>query len=152
MNSRNRRMGFTIVELLIVVVVIAILATIAVVSYNGISVRARDTDRVTDINTIQKKLEVFYATNGYYPSAADMSTTTYRTTTLDLPMSATSPPGSVNQISYCWATHPQTYCYVPARASGLSGDCFTAAEKCISYVLSYWLEAQTGVRYAYSAN
>lgn len=64
--------GFTIVELLIVVVVIAILAAISVVAYTGIQQRARDTDRASDISQLQKKLEAFHVINNYYPSARDM--------------------------------------------------------------------------------
>lgn len=41
----NRQKGFTIVELLIVIVVIALLATISIVAYNGVQGRARDSKR-----------------------------------------------------------------------------------------------------------
>jgi prepilin-type N-terminal cleavage/methylation domain-containing protein len=40
--------GFTIVELLIVIVVIGILAALVVTTYNGIQQKARDTERKTD--------------------------------------------------------------------------------------------------------
>ena len=60
MNSR----GFTIVELLIVIVVIAILATITVVAYNGIQSRAQDTKRAQDISNIKKALQAYEAVNG----------------------------------------------------------------------------------------
>jgi len=53
----NKR-GFTIVELLIVIVVIAILASISVVAYNGIQTRARDSQRSSDISAIKKALEL----------------------------------------------------------------------------------------------
>lgn len=59
--------GFTIVELLIVIVVIAILATITIVAYNGIQQRARDSQRRADISTIVKALEMYYTDNGQYP-------------------------------------------------------------------------------------
>ena len=48
--------GFTIVELLIVIVVIAILAAITVVAYNGIQARARSAKEQTDLKEIQKAI------------------------------------------------------------------------------------------------
>lgn len=50
--------GFTIVELLIVIVVIAILAAITIVGYNTISKRANDTAVMTDMSTLAKKLSI----------------------------------------------------------------------------------------------
>jgi len=50
--------GFTIVELLIVIVVIAILASISIVAYNGIQQRARDTARKSDLSSIRNALEI----------------------------------------------------------------------------------------------
>lgn len=67
---RKRVSGFTIVELLIVIVVIAILATISVVAYNGVQARARDAQRQQDVKTIVKALEMYYIDNGKYPPGA----------------------------------------------------------------------------------
>lgn len=61
--------GFTIVELLIVIVVIAILAAITIVAFNGIQGRARDAQRVQDLKAIVKTLELHKTTNGAYPLA-----------------------------------------------------------------------------------
>ena len=55
--------GFTIVELLIVVVVIAILAAITIVSYNGITSRANASAAKTSAASVQKKAEL-YASDG----------------------------------------------------------------------------------------
>lgn len=60
--------GFTIVELLIVIVVIAILAAISIVAYNGIQTRARDSQRSSDISAIVKGLELYYIDKGSYPT------------------------------------------------------------------------------------
>lgn len=60
--------GFTIVELLIVIVVIAILAAISIVAYSGIQERARNAQRQEDIRTIAKALEMYYIREGHYPS------------------------------------------------------------------------------------
>lgn len=65
--TRNR--GFTIVELLIVIVVIAVLAAITVTAYNGVSERSRTSARLSAVRSIQKALEVYKTTNGVYPAA-----------------------------------------------------------------------------------
>lgn len=65
---KHKQLGFTIVELLIVIVVIAILATISIVAYSGIQGRARDSGRMSDMKTIIKALEIYKINNGTYPS------------------------------------------------------------------------------------
>lgn len=75
MKRAGKQTGFTIVELLIVVVVIAILAAITIVSYNGISSQARDSQRKNDISVIAKALEMYYIDNGRFPSSAGDSST-----------------------------------------------------------------------------
>lgn len=74
-GSRNsggaaRSRGFTIVELLIVIVVIAILAAVTVVAYRGIQARSRDGLRKQDIAVIKKALEMYYIDNGRYPPSS----------------------------------------------------------------------------------
>lgn len=56
--------GFTIVELLIVVVVIAILAAITIVAYNGVSARAKTSKVSSDAVSILKKLEIYKSLSG----------------------------------------------------------------------------------------
>ncbi len=68
--SQLHSAGFTIVELLIVIVVIAILAAITIVSYNGIQARALDSSRDSAANTIRKALDMYATDNsGSYPNA-----------------------------------------------------------------------------------
>lgn len=59
--------GFTIVELLVVIVVIGILASVTVVAYNGISQRAGYVSMRSDISQINKLIQVYYTDKGYYP-------------------------------------------------------------------------------------
>ena len=61
------RSGFTIVELLIVIVVIAILAAISIVAYNGIQERAKFSSMRSDIASLNKAIQLYYADNGSYP-------------------------------------------------------------------------------------
>ena len=67
MRKNKFKSAFTIVELLIVIVVIAILAAITIVAYNGVQQRARDTERATELSSIQKALELYWADKGGYP-------------------------------------------------------------------------------------
>jgi prepilin-type N-terminal cleavage/methylation domain-containing protein len=60
--------GFTIVELLIVIVVIAILATISIVAYNGIQQRARNAQIVSGVKIYEKAILSYAAVNGSYPT------------------------------------------------------------------------------------
>ncbi len=77
-RSKN---GFTIVELLIVIVVIGILAAIIVVSYNGTQNRANDSRRLSDMKSIQQSLETYKTLNGSYPAVtgANQDPTWYET-------------------------------------------------------------------------
>lgn len=65
---RKNVSGFTIVELLVVIVVIGILAAITIISYNGIQLRARVASAQTDLHNLQNKLELFKVDTGLYPS------------------------------------------------------------------------------------
>jgi prepilin-type N-terminal cleavage/methylation domain-containing protein len=64
---RKKIDGFTIVELLIVIVIVGILASITVAAYSGVQGKSRDTQRNANIKSVSKALEAFYTLNGYYP-------------------------------------------------------------------------------------
>lgn len=71
---RDNRRGFTIVELLIVIVVIGILAAIVIVAYNGVQSRAKYSREQSDMNAINKLVQMYYATNSQYPSTGGTGT------------------------------------------------------------------------------
>ena len=60
--------SFTLIELLIVVAIIGILAALIIVSVTTASAKARDVKRQEDLRNIQKAVEMYYTTNGSYPS------------------------------------------------------------------------------------
>jgi prepilin-type N-terminal cleavage/methylation domain-containing protein len=65
--KQTKSRGFTIVELLIVIVVIAILAAITIVAYNGIQNRAKTSAGQAAANALMKKAEAFNTINSVYP-------------------------------------------------------------------------------------
>lgn len=67
---KEAKNGFTIVELLIVIVVIAVLAAITVVAFNGIQLRARNSQTFSAVNTYYKALIAYASVNSTYPTVA----------------------------------------------------------------------------------
>jgi prepilin-type N-terminal cleavage/methylation domain-containing protein len=68
MKLRGRQSGFTIVELLIVIVVIAILAAITIVAYNGIQQRARTSQTSSALNAWVKGIRLYRTDKGAWPT------------------------------------------------------------------------------------
>ena len=75
MNMRKQR-GFTIVELLIVVVIIAILAAITLVTYNGIQQRATNAAIIDAASKSYRMIIAYIGANGAYPAVTNACITT----------------------------------------------------------------------------
>jgi len=113
MISLKRQKGFTIVELLIVIIIIGILATLVLVTFSGVQAKARDSKRQTDVNDIDSHLEAFFAQYGFYPTLADLQQTgagSFTTTFLKGldPAALTSPQNGAIAAS---ATNTGTWSY-----------------------------------------
>jgi len=71
MRKTNQK-GFTIIELLVVIVIIGILVALALPQLFAAQARGRDTDRKNDLKNIQQKLETYFNDNDEYPAADDL--------------------------------------------------------------------------------
>ncbi len=157
LQNNKLKQGFTIVELLIVIVVIGILAAITIVAYNGITVRANVSKTQSNADSIRSVAEAYNADIGYYPQTiANFSLTTL---TARLPsgitLQAAAPlvtNGTTNfQYHYCGSvaapTPAQTkggrityWDFNAGTATGVlyvgSGSATTGADPCHTYVVT----------------
>lgn len=70
-NIKSKILGFTLVELLVVLSIIALLLTLAAPRYFTNIDRAKDATLKQDLNTIRESIDKFYADRGEYPSSLD---------------------------------------------------------------------------------
>lgn len=136
-SLRKNSRGFTIVELLIVIVVIGILAALVIVTYNGIQQKARDTERKTDVNAIHGQVEAYYAQNGKYPTLANVNDATFRSANMKgLDAAALQDPKGSSQ-AVCASSTATCYGYTVTPSNcdnSTNGDC-------TAYTLTATLEA-----------
>jgi fimbrial protein pilin len=64
-NIKNQ--GFTLVELLIVIVIIAILTVVSLVAYNGLQNQAKTSAAKSTVDSVAKKAELYNTEEGKYP-------------------------------------------------------------------------------------
>ncbi len=60
--------GFTLIELLVVISIIALLSSVVLSSLNKVQAKARDAQRIQDLQQIQKALILYYDDYGHYPT------------------------------------------------------------------------------------
>lgn len=107
LDMKNTKLlrGFTLMELLITVSIIAILIAIGIASYTTINKQSRDTKRKSDIEQVRSALEMYRADNGSYPGvgsgswtdAADLSTVLATSYILAIP---SDPKGAAQPYKY----------------------------------------------------
>lgn len=73
MQNKPGQRGFTIVELLVVVVVIGILASFVIISYNGINQKAISASLQSDLSSAATELKMYFTDNGSYPQSLNGS-------------------------------------------------------------------------------
>ena len=87
----KRQSGFTLIELMITVAIIAILSRFAYVSYNDSVVRAKRTDAKTSLTSLASELERCFTMNGQYMATTTPAKTCAVTTTSSTSATAATP-------------------------------------------------------------
>ncbi len=113
--------GFTIVELLIVIVVIAILASITIVAYTGVQSKARIATLQNDLTGVSNQLRIDQITNDTYPATL----------------------AAANSGNGVKASSGTTYQYTVNNAANPATFCVTATNSSIDYKID-----QTGIQSA----
>lgn len=128
--------GFTIVELLIVIVVIGILAAITIVAYNGVQDRSNDARRQSDIKNVHSIVEKYAAENGIYPSTGGISVV----------RTDTNCYGGTAQTDWVPAVAEKLPQSTPNTAKGIGGTtgCYMYSSDGTSYIISAWNMKSSG--------
>ena len=150
-SLKKRNQGFTIVELLIVIVVIGILALLVITTYSGIQAKARNSKRQSDVKSLQTQLEAFFSQNGYYPSLTDMNGAGWLTTNMkSLDQNALIDPSNPTQ-SKTLVTAPvaKSYAYAVTNSAGTS--CEADDTTCAKYTLTATYEGTVNGASSFSA-
>ncbi|MBP9852499.1 prepilin-type N-terminal cleavage/methylation domain-containing protein [Candidatus Saccharibacteria bacterium] len=140
-SQKNKSKGFTIVELLIVIIVIGILATLVIALFTSAKKKARDSQRQTDVVALQGYIEGFYAEEGKYPTLANINDSTWRGTHMEgLDPAALADPKNATSQSLVGVATANSYLYTTTPAdcdNGSGGDC-------TGYSLTATLEGNPG--------
>ena len=73
----SKKSGFTLIEVLIVVFIIGLLASVVLVGLGAFRQRGRDARRVADLRSAQNALELYYAKNNQYPKVTGSGSQTW---------------------------------------------------------------------------
>jgi prepilin-type N-terminal cleavage/methylation domain-containing protein len=148
MKKSSRTHGFTIIELMVVVVILCILAALIALTASGVQAKNRNGDRQADIDTVRGQLESYYAGSDTYPTRANVNDSEWRAKNLPrLETSALNDPRWKQDTTACandgkpvLADQPAPNCY-SYQVTGSDGSaCDNATVPCAHYTLTASLE------------
>ncbi len=138
-TNNNNQSGFTVIEILIVMVLIGILSVTSVMTYRGLQLKAQDFRRIDDLKNVEIMLESYaFSHNGAYPATTNNPTANWKSIdvrTDDNCFNGTSQTDWVPGFENLPQSTPNTGSL--AGVGGGSG-CYLYASNGVDYVLSAW--------------
>lgn len=157
MKQISRSKGFTIIELMVVIVILFILAALIALTASGVQAKNRNGDRQADIDSLRGQLESYYAGTDKYPTRDNINDRDWRAKNMPrLKDGALDDPRWDENKSPCTKDHrtilaaePTTNCYSYQVTSSDGSPCDNDKTPCVHYTLTAWLEG--GEKYVKSS-
>jgi prepilin-type N-terminal cleavage/methylation domain-containing protein len=134
--NRQKSSGFTIVELLIVVVVISILFTITTMAFNGVQSKARAARMQSSINALQKAVQLYQSENGAFPVTTNNPKANWRAADARTDSNCTNGSSQADWIPGVTAKLPASDS-TTVGVDGIKG-CYIYVSDGTEYVISAW--------------
>lgn len=153
MPVRSKRLqssqsGFTMIELVIVIIILGILLAVVATTYRGVQARNRNNQREANVTTLQGSLETYYAETSMYPTLADLNNPSwFKQHIHDTPVSIIQDPHWSPSVKACTVDGhavliskpaPDCYSYQPVSTDGSA--CDNVQKMCAHYTLIAELE------------
>lgn len=137
-QQQKRQSGFTIIELVVVIIVIGILLGFVLAARSGVAQDKRNTERQRDIGELRDELEAYYAQSQMYPTLSNVNDPTWRTINMKgLDKEVLRDPSS---SSYTLADKPARDVYTYQVSTSGGNACDDKKKICAQYTLTATLE------------
>jgi prepilin-type N-terminal cleavage/methylation domain-containing protein len=146
-RKQNNR-GFTVIELLVVIIVLCILSMFVALAYSGVQAKNRNVERHKDIDGLKSQLEAYYAESNIYPTLSDINNPTWREQNLKKVTGGTvEDPSWKDTVTACvtggkavLANAPGAKCYSYQVTGSDGNSCNNSTNICAHYTLTATLE------------
>jgi prepilin-type N-terminal cleavage/methylation domain-containing protein len=133
-QTNSNQKGFTIVELLIVIIIISILAGLIVTTFSDFRRKSRNSERQNDIKFTQQAVENYYAQNEKYPTLGQLNDSAWRAKNMKTLGADELQDPSGTKASLATAPAANIYSYQPVAQD--DGVCDNVTRDCMKYTLT----------------